>query len=905
MQTRDLSRNSSLTDGEIIPDPSRNAESTRRGPAGIVLASVAKEKLVIIDGYSLLFRAFYGTRFLSTSSGEPTNALFGFVSMLYNILENQRPNYLIIALDAPGNTFRHDEFEEYKATRGETPDEILSQLEFVRDLADAFDIETIELAGYEADDVIGTVVREAKEKGIESIIVTGDLDSLQLVEPGVTVMVTKKGVTDIDMYDPDRVKERYGFGPEHVIDYKAIVGDTSDNIPGVKGIGDKGAKLLIEQFGATENMLEKLDEVPDKLRKKIEESRESMIKSKWLATIDRNAPIDIAFQPYKPSEETLQKSSAMLERLEFRNHLKKLPSVFQLYMDGNVQQISTSVEAVSEMPEIDVLEGIKSADELRSFTSGKEPVGIVSVIESAQLSMFDEEAVYISSGGKVAPVQVEILTELLPEISERLIGHDIKWLFRNSDADNLKPPAFDTALAGYVLQPGRNVYPLKDLFRAHTDFEPSDGDPRSAALIIELSHAMKERLEAEEQLRVATEVEFPLIPILAGMERLGIQVSKDLLKKFSGELSESIAELEADIYRQAGKEFNIGSPKQVGEILFTDMALGASKKTKGGSFSTSADILNELAAEHQIVRDILKWREYTKLRSTYADSLPLMVRSDGRIHTTFNQTVAATGRLSSIEPNLQNIPIRTELGRTIRKAFQSADGYVLGSFDYSQIELRVLAHMCQDSALVSAFAERRDIHSATAALMFHVEEQEVSKEQRRLAKMLNYAVLYGVTAFGLAAQLGEGFGVEDSAELIRLYNSRFPKVKEFTESIVAEARSKGFTKTLLGRRRYFPDIHNSNRNTRMYAERQAMNAPIQGTAADMIKLAMIQVDEVLSESPSRLLLQVHDELVLELSNDRDAIAAPIKEAMESALPLDVPVEVDGKIGPNWLEMEPI
>lgn len=909
MQTQALGWTLSLVDDRIIPEPPESCvpKAIPIGRISLVSSflSVPKKKLVIIDGYSLLFRAFYGTRFLSTSAGEPTNALFGFTSMLYNILENQKPDYLLVALDAPGKTFRHDSFEAYKGTRSKTPDEILSQLEFVRELASSFGLPTLELPGYEADDVIGTVVREATEQGIESIIVTGDLDSLQLVDDSVQVMVTKKGVTDIDMYTPDKVVERFGFGPEHVVDYKAIVGDTSDNIPGVKGIGDKGAKQLIADFGTTENILERLEEVPEKLRKKIEESRESMIQSKWLATIDRNVPMDVMLTPYQPSPETLDKATAVLERLEFRNHLKKLGSVLGPYMEGGFEMPAERIQSVIEMPETVMADPITSTQAFMDFVKGDAKIGVMRARGPSQPSMFEEEAVHVFADGKIAPVPAEILAESLDSVASKLVGHDIKWLYRLCSADRPAQPSFDTALAAYILQPGRNQYPLQDLFRAYTDFEPDESDPRATALMLELAEAMDTRLNDEEQSRVAYEVEFPLIPVIARMENLGIQVSKELLHEFSAELTETINELEISIHAQAGREFNIGSPKQVGEILFEEMALGGTKKTKGGSFSTGAEILNELAAEHQIVRDILKWREYSKLRSTYADALPLMIRADGRIHTTYNQTVAATGRLSSIDPNLQNIPIRTELGRTIRKAFQSAQGYTLGSFDYSQIELRVLAHMCKDDALVDAFRDKRDVHTATAALMFHVEEKDISKEQRRLAKMLNYAVLYGVTGFGLAAQLGEGFGVEQSLELIKLYNSRFPKVKAYTESIVAEAKSKGFTRTLLGRRRYFPDIHNSNRNTRLYAERQAMNAPMQGTAADMIKLAMIDVDKVLENSPSRMLLQVHDELVLELGNDKDKLIEPIRKAMENALPLDVPVDVDGKVGPNWLEMEPV
>jgi DNA polymerase I len=456
-------------------------------------------------------------------------------------------------------------------------------------------------------------------------------------------------------------------------------------------------------------------------------------------------------------------------------------------------------------------------------------------------------------------------------------------------------------LAGYVLQSGRSSYALRDLVQGYLEVGmPTSTDQMAAALGL-LEKAMRERLEKESQTRVLDEIELPLVPILAEMEGYGIEVSSDFLGEFSKSLEVEIQKLTQAIHEQAGVEFNIGSPKQLGEVLFDKLEIPGPKKTKTG-YATGAEVLQLIAPTHQIATDVLSWRELTKLKSTYSDSLPRMIGPDGRIHTTFNQTVAATGRLSSNEPNLQNIPVRTELGRQIRKAFVAAEGYSLASFDYSQIELRLLAHLCRDEALVEAFQTRVDVHTVTASLTFGIEVSSVTKEQRRLAKMLNYAVLYGVSDFGLANQLGGGFSIAEAKALITQYFERFPKVKAFTEGVVAEARSKGFTVTLCGRRRYFPDIHSQNRNERMGVERQAVNAPIQGAAADMIKLAMIRVRKTLGASATRMLLQVHDELVFELAPQDRAVVEPIRKEMEDALPLDVPVEVDAKIGDSWNEM---
>lgn len=855
-----------------------------------------RRRFVVIDGYSLLYRAFFATRYLSTSDGRPTNALFGFTSMLFNLFEKLEPVAIVVALDAPVKTFRHDAFAEYKGTRKETADELKVQLHDARELIAALGIPSIEVPGFEADDVVGTLSKLAENHGYDTTIVTGDLDSLQLVDDCVSVLTLKTGVTDTVTYDPAAVVERYGFGPEFVPDFKAIKGDTSDNIPGVPGIGDKGAAELINSFGTIENMLEKWAELPEKFRKKMDGNQEQMRQSKWLATIVRDVPLEFAFEPYVLSTEAMEAAVAMMDKLEFRGLVKRAPGVLGKYLEGAADR--APVVQVVEEPLAVQEQKLSTAQELEVFVGEGEfsiflPAGVV------RQDLFDEPErwAFVGCGDAAAEVPEALALALFAAHPERAILHDAKPIVRRLGQE--LTPGFDTMLAAFVLRSERSNYPLRELVQGYLEVAPPSTGAQMAVGLYQVRRVLNDRLEKEGQLSVLTGIEQPLIPILAKMETLGIAADKTQFREFSATLLVEIERLTATIHKLAGREFTIGSPKQLGEVLFDELKLPGAQKTKTG-YATGVEVLGDLAAEHEIVAEVLNWRELTKLKSTYADALERMVREDGRIHTTYHQTGAATGRLSSNDPNLQNIPIRTELGRGIRKAFKAAPGYTLASLDYSQIELRVLAHLCEEPQLVRAFNEREDVHTVTAQAMFPGEA--VSKEKRRLAKMLNYAVLYGVTEFGLAQQLGIGFGVSEARELIKQYNERFPSVKEFTQSIIAEAKSKGFTTTLRGRRRYFPDIHASRLNDRKYAERQAMNAPIQGTAADMLKLAMLKCSAVLKDSPSRMLLNVHDELVFEVADGDEAIVAKLRDAMEQALPLSVPVEVDAKLGENWNEM---
>ncbi len=860
-------------------------------------------RLVVIDGYSLLYRAFFATRYLSTADGRPTNALFGFTSMLFTLLEKVKPNAIVVALDAPGKTFRHAEFSEYKGTRKETQDELKVQLNDAREFIKALGIPSVEVTGYEADDVVGTISKLAEQNGYYTTIVTGDLDSLQLVDEFISVLTMKQGVSETVTYGPKEVVERYGFGPEHITDMKALKGDTSDNIPGVPGIGDKGAADIILKFGAVEQMLERYSELEPKYQKKIDNFKDQMLMCKRLATIVCDVPLSYDFQPFLITQPQLDATIAMLESFEFRSHARRAPSVFGPYLEGsNTAEDAEQVEVVEDRLEIQ-LEVLQSYPELQSFVNGK-PYAIYFQAVATRTDLFEEadRTAHVAIGSQVREVPERDAITLLESHPELAILHDSKPTYRRLGS-RIAAPRFDTFLAAYVLRSERSTYALRDLVQGYLDVAPPANAAEMASALYLLEGTLAERLEKESQTKVLQEIELPLVPILSEMEKIGIRTDRNQLREFSKSLEVTIDQTSRKIFELAGQQFTIGSPKQLGEILFEKLGIPGAQKTKTG-YATGVEVLSLIAPEHEIAQEVLNWRELTKLKSTYADSLEKLIQADGRIHTTYSQAVAATGRLSSNDPNLQNIPIRTELGREIRKAFVATDGYQFASLDYSQIELRVLAHMCGEPALVDAFNRHVDVHTVTAQQMFGLGTEAVTKEQRRLAKMLNYAVLYGVSEYGLAQQLGGGFSISEAKELIRLYNERFPTVLDFTKSIIAEAKSKGFTTTMCGRRRYFPDIHAPKIMERKYAERQAVNAPIQGTAADMLKLAMIHVDKHIKGTSARMLLNVHDELVFEMKPG-DQVIENIRLDMEQALPLNIPVEVDAKVGFDWNDMTPV
>ncbi|MFQ3677170.1 MAG: DNA polymerase, partial [Fimbriimonadaceae bacterium] len=634
---------------------------------------MSRKRLIVIDGYSLLFRAFYGTRFLSTSDGTPTNALFGFTGMLFNLLETTPPDAVVVALDAPGKTFRHTEYAEYKGKRRETPPELESQLEMAREFLGEMGIPIVEVVGYEADDVVGTIARRAEASGYETTIVSGDLDQVQLVDDSVSVLTTRVGVSDTVTYTPEAVRERFGVPPSAIPDWKAIVGDNSDNIPGVPGIGEKGATVLLQQFGSIEEILRRLDEVEPKYRKKIEPVAEQMPKSKWLATIDCNVPLEYDFAPFSLTAEQYERARAMLERLEFRNHLKRAPTVLGRYVSGGeaaAADASGAAASVSEPPLETSETSVGSLAELRSFVGDAE-YAILPEAARSQPSMFDsgtgEGTAWIAVEGRAARVPLAMAVELFAADPGKAIVHDAKPLFKRIPP-TLTPVAFDTYLAGYVLQAGRSNYSLRDLIQGYLEIEPPEKPSGQAEALRRLRDTMQARIEKEGQQRVLFEVELPLTPVLAEMECLGIRTSAEFLQDFSKSLEREIEQAAARVHELAGEKFNIGSPKQLGEILFEKLGIPGPKKTKTG-YATGAEVLQQIAPSYPIAAEVLTWRELTKLKSTYADALPKMIGPDGRIHTSFNQGGAATGRLSSNDPNLQNIPIRTELGREIRKAF--------------------------------------------------------------------------------------------------------------------------------------------------------------------------------------------------------------------------------------------
>lgn len=857
---------------------------------------MSEKRLVVIDGYSLLYRAFFATRYLSTADGSPTNALYSFTNMLFYLLENIRPDAIVVAFDAPGKTFRHAEYSEYKGTRKETPEELKSQFPVARELMNALGVPVIELTGFEADDIVGTISRLGEENGYDTTIVTGDLDSLQLVDDHVSVLTSKVGVTDTITYTPEKVRERYGFGPELVPDYKAIVGDTSDNIPGVPGIGEKGATAILTQFGTIENVLANFGDLDPKFQKKIEPVIEQMKKSKWLATIDRQVPISYDFKPFELTPNQMEAAKAMLEALEFKSHVRRADAVL-----GRYQQGASRTEVVEVKEERISLKTVQCKDGASLLMwVGDRPFAAYFDVVVDQPGMFDEpnRVANIAVGDEVCQCPEGLGLQLIRERLGQAVLHDAKPILKKLGL--FETPRFDTMLAGFVLQSGRSAYALRDLIQGYLDMTPTSGQELAVGIGM-LEGVLRSRLDKESQTSVVDTIEMPLMPLLGEIETTGIRVNPSFLQDLSKTLQTDIDRIATMVFEMAGQTFNIGSPKQLGEVLFDKMEIPGPKKTKTG-YATGAEVLQLLAPTYPICAEVLNWREVSKLKSTYADSLPRMVREDGRIHTTYNQTGAATGRLSSNDPNLQNIPIRTELGRQIRKAFIASEGRQLLSLDYSQIELRVLAHLCRDEALVEAFRNDDDVHTVTASLMYGVRKEDVTREQRGYSKTLNYAVLYGVTDFGLANQLGGLFSVGEARALIQQYNERFPKIKGYTDSIIAEARSKGFTTTLCGRRRYFPDIHAANRNERLYAERQAMNAPMQGAAADMMKLAMIKVRETLVGRRTKMLLTVHDELVFDFDPTEQDLVAQLRADMANALPLDVPVVVDAKVGQNWSEM---
>lgn len=896
-----------------------------------------RKKLIAIDGNSLLYRAFFAMRYLSTSSGQPTNAIYGLTTMLLRVLE-EKPDYVAVAFDTPKPTFRHEEFADYKATRRATPDALVEQAPLARELVRAFNIPVVEVPGFEADDIIGAMAKEAEREGVDTVIVTGDLDSLQLVDDHIRVMTTLKGVTDTVIYDPRAVIDRFGIRPDQMTDYKGLKGDSSDNIPGVPGIGDKTAVELLQRYGSLENLLEHIDELPEgKVKRVLQENVDLAKLSKRIGTIVTDLPVEIELESYRSREPDYDALRDLFVRLEFKTMLKRLPEVRKAEgrvapeeraalgacrVVGSDEDLATLIASLEASGRFSVHCHVADGKSIQagligiSFSNGPGDTAYVPVHDPVK-----ERDPSLTLGFE-GPYEAD-LSALAPVLSSEDYAkycHDSKLnhaalALRGVELCGVK---FDTMLAAYLLDPARSSYKIGDVAfeqmslelpgvtqkNAEVDVETTTELCGEAEAICRLVPIMEERLDKDGLHALLTQLELPLAPILAEMELTGVAVDVEQLEALSVTLDVDIREVERRIYDQAGEEFNIGSPKQLQAILFDKLGLTASKKTKTG-YSTSAAALEELAYEYPIVDDILRYRELTKIKSTYADALPKLINPvTRRIHTSLNQAVTATGRLSSSDPNLQNIPVRTELGRQIRKAFVASGSNVLVSADYSQIELRILAHITEDANMVRAFENDEDIHLATACVIFSCEPSEVTSEMRRRAKTINFAVIYGMADFTLSKVLG--IPVKEARQYIDTYFERFSGVRRYTEEILETARELGYVSTLMGRRRYIPEINASNRNLRQFAERAAVNAPIQGTAADVMKLAMIRVDHAIRETSSRMLLQVHDELLLEVAPDEvDLVAELVREGMERAFDLRVPLRVDVKAGRNWSDMEPV
>lgn len=874
-------------------------------------------KLMVIDGNSILNRAFYGVRQLSNHEGLPTNAVYGFLATLFKLQDDEQPDRTVVCFDVREKTFRHLKFDSYKATRKGMPDELAAQLPLVKDVLDAMGIVRCEKAGYEADDLIGTISRRANENGDSCVVVTGDRDSLQLVGGGTTVrlVTSRMGQTSYDSYDTEAFREKYGFDPIYLIDLKALMGDSSDNIPGVPGIGEKTAMQLLHDFGSLDGVYAHLDDARIKkgARAKLEAGEQSARDSYWLATIDREVPLelDVAHLP----EETPDRAALyqLLTRLEFKNFIKRL----DLSGEAAAPQAPAAQEkrVTQEAAAFALIDALTAAD--RVYAVLGETLRAVCLLDGEQAAVlfgddFDEE------------VWDDLLRRLF-DGSVELVLHDAKPVAAALLARGIAPDGirFDTGLAAYVLDPTQSGYDLPRVALAYCNTElpaldlddpaavsPLGGQDAAAAACVQYAAAIRdiyteaaERIEQWGMRKLYYEIELPLLRVLAEMEVLGCAVAPEALRAFGETLDTRIRELTAQIYQDAGGEFNINSPKQLGEVLFERLSLPAPKKTKTG-YSTSAEVLERIAAEHPMVPRILEYRQLTKLKSTYVEGLLKVISPrDGRIHTHFQQTVTATGRLSSTDPNLQNIPVRTELGRELRRMFVAPDeNHVLIDADYSQIELRVLAHISQDAHMIQAFRDGQDIHTATASKVYHVPPQEVTPQMRSSCKAVNFGIVYGISDFSLAQDIG--VTRKEAGEFIRAYLETYPGVARYMDEIKASAREKGYVTTLFGRRRALPELQSSNFNTRSFGERVAMNTPIQGTAADIIKIAMVRVrDRLLREGlESRLILQVHDELILEAPvSERETAMQLLQEEMEAAFQMDAPLVAEAKAGHSWYD----
>jgi DNA polymerase-1 len=895
--------------------------------------------LLLIDGHALVYRAFFAMPALTNSRGELTNAAYGFTSMLLKAFTEHRPGYAIAAFDPPGPTFRHEEMAAYKAQRPPMPADLRPQVQWSRDVVAVLGIPEVEIPTFEADDVIGSLSVKAVAAGLDVIIVTGDIDMLQLVNPHVRVLINRRGISDTVVYDVDAVRARFGFDPPLVVDYKALQGDASDNIPGVPGVGEKTAMNLIHEHGPLEAILEAVPGMkPGRLHANLAEHADQARLSKRMATIqcDLDVPLDLAGARVGGYDQPAV--HALFDRLEFRSLLPRLgealgygtapvtgpPGQGELSFDAAPETPADVVVVESEAQFEEMVQSVGSAGRfaLRTVTAGPPRTG-------APLGTAISPVGATRTWWVPLAQHREAIVSLLGDASLTVDGYDLKRECLAWGPALRAALGFDTMLGAYVDNPRARVLSLTglaaDLCGVHLDSEEELlGSGRGRRQIEELTAAelaayygrwvglvepvravLSKQLVASGLMELHDELELPLVPILAEMERVGILLDRDALVAISAEMQARIGALEGEVHDRAGHPFNLGSTQQLATVLYDELGLAAGRKTKLGR-STDADSLEALREEHPVVDLVLEWRQLTKLKSTYVDALPQLCDADGRVHTSFNQAVAATGRLSSADPNLQNVPIRTEWGQRIRRAFVAGPGRLLVSADYSQVELRVLAHVTSEERLIEAFARGEDIHRRTAAQVYGIDPAAVTRDMRRVAKVVNFGVVYGLSDFGLARDTG--MSREEAGAFIRSYFESFPAVTRWLEQTRMHAREWGWVETFTGRRRHLPDIRAANRQMRMAAERMAVNMPIQGGAAEIMKKAMIDFDRALRESgsPAQVLLQVHDELVVEVPRDDVPALVPlVRGAMADAYPLVVPLVVDVKIGDNWQEMTPV
>jgi len=886
------------------------------------------KRLFLIDGNSFCYRAYYAIRSLSNSKGQVTNAVYGFTTMLNKLIKDEAPDMLAVAFDMKAPTFRHKKFEEYKAHRKPMPDDLISQMPYIKQVVQAYNIPIYESEGYEADDILATLAKKAEEEGIDTFIVTGDKDALQLVGPHIKVYSTHK---EGFIYNTAKVKEVYGVGPEKITDIMALMGDATDNIPGVKGIGEKTAVELIQEFGSLEELYENIDKVKSQQRKKIlAENEKNAFLSKELAILDIEAPIDIDFKNLALKEPDQVRLVELFRELEFKALLKNVtPS----------EKLDSKYILIDSEKDLDILiEDLKKTEEFVFDTETTSEDPVAARLAGLSFSWKEGAAYYVGVCDECENKKLgtDLVLGKLKEVFEdkgiKKTGQNIKYdyIVLANYGIRVKGITFDTMVASYLLNPSKLNHNLEDIsieYLGHkitTPIQDLLGKGKNATTMdrvdvdkvccyscedsdvtFRLKKILGKELTKKDLDALFYDVEIPLIEVLAQMEMDGVSIDSSYLKELSKEMEKKLEKLTKEIYEMAEGQFNINSPKQLSVILFEKLKLPVIRRTKTG-MSTDEEVLKKLAAKHPLPEKLLEYRELSKLKSTYVDNMPDLINpATGRVHTSFNQTVTATGRLSSSGPNLQNIPIRTEEGRRIRKAFvPSRRDNILLSADYSQIELRVMAHFSDDKNLIKAFKDGLDIHSFTAGLVFGVNEKDVTSEMRNMAKTVNFGIIYGMSPYGLSQSLG--IEVEKAKEFIDAYFERYPNVRQFIEGLLEEAREKGYVTTILGRRRYVPEINSVDMRIRSFAERTAINTPIQGSAADIIKVAMIAIHEKLIKEKlsSNMILQVHDELVFDVPKEElKNIYKIVKDSMENVIKLKVPIEAHIEVGKNWLEQE--